>query len=118
MQGGHQDRDRNQYYGIFSDFQCALIQRYFEGRRSRRAARFATRKGDGFVRWDPALRRRAPATLSAVDVAPGHGRGLTAAVVTVSCAELGDEASASAPGASLAPGALKTGAANLEATQV
>ena len=118
MQGGHQDRDRNQYYGIFSDFQCALIQRYFEGETLEKGRAFRDEKGDGFVRWDPALGEFAPATLSAVDVAQVTGAELTAAVFTVSCAELGCEASASASGASLAPGALRTGAANLEATQV
>ena len=75
MQGGHQDRDRNQYYGIFSDFQCALIQRYFEGETLEKGRAFRDEKGDGFVRWDPALgyvrardalRRRRRA---------GHGRG-------------------------------------------
>lgn len=47
MQGGHGDQEDGQYFGLFSDYNAARIQHYFEGRGA-----IGVTPAGGFAKWD------------------------------------------------------------------
>ena len=105
MQGGHGNRDDGTYYGLFSDFQNARIQRYFEGTDATDGRAFKSPDG-GYSRWNPATESFVDVQLRSTEVPRVFDKDLTAVIFTISCAELKCDAL----------GALDT--SSLEATQV
>lgn len=89
MQSGHEQRDEGLYYGLFSDFNNARIQRYFEGTEltNGRIFKNVTPAG-GLARWDPETLKFVDIEYTGIDVTSGTDRNLVGAVLTFGCPEL------------------------------
>ena len=87
MQGGFGHRDDGTFYGLFSDFQNARIQRYFEGTDATDGRAFKSPDG-GYLRWNPATESFVDAQLRSTETPQVFDKHLIVAIFTISCAEL------------------------------